>query len=289
MFAISALIIAAILTLWALRNRGYADPRWWWASWIIAALCLALAVLFFPNWLTLSKIIGLFLMPLGWCWILLGLGGIWGRGNLRRLSLSGFVLIGLAGNLWIGTTLLNILEAPYRDIDPLSAGPFDAVVVLGGGSNTPSPWRSQVGASGDRIVLGAQLAIAKRTAILVTTGSTNDYDHSEETANIWSALGIAESQMVRLPELTHTAAEIQAVKKLVHDRGWKRVGLVTSAWHMRRAMALAERHELQLTPLPADFRGHYLPPESIYLIPQDKGLAAMETALWEMLGTLAGR
>jgi len=36
---------------------------------------------------------------------------------------------------------------------------------------------------------------------------------------------------------------------------WKRLGLVTSAWHMRRAMRLAEKNNLSLEPLPADFRG----------------------------------
>jgi uncharacterized SAM-binding protein YcdF (DUF218 family) len=82
--------------------------------------------------------------------------------------------------------------------------------------------------------------------------------------------------------------EIQSIKRLIVERRWRRVGLVTSAWHMARAMPLARDAQLDLQPLPADFRT----PQTwspIWIIPgegsfQDTGLACKE-----MLARVVGR
>ena len=108
-----------------------------------------------------------------------------------------------------------------------------------------------------------------------------------ETSSLWSQLGIPDEVVVLLPGPLNTAQEIEAYTELLRIRGWRKVGLVTSARHMRRAQALAQRHELEVDSLPADFRAATLPLPLLGLIPQASALEAVEMAVWEYLGTLS--
>ena len=133
---------------------------------------------------------------------------------------------------------------------------------------------------GDAIVLHGydQAATERRRAEFAALDVRSPCD---ETRMIWKELGIPESSIVMLPG-ENTEEEMQSLKKLVAERGWRRVGLVTSAWHLPRALNLAQRRGLQLTPLPADFRGT-LPSFSMpNLAPQADALANSTLALNEI-------
>jgi uncharacterized SAM-binding protein YcdF (DUF218 family) len=141
--------------------------------------------------------------------------------------------------------------------------------------------------AGDRVLVGARLFLDGHTPCLVTSGSraanAAHYARSpcDETKAIWMDLGIPESKIVTLPG-ENTEDEMQSLRRLVDGRGWDRVGLVTSAWHLPRALNLARRHGLQLTPLPADFRGVLPSPSMPYLAPQADALANSTLALNEI-------
>ncbi|MEM6279289.1 MAG: ElyC/SanA/YdcF family protein, partial [Verrucomicrobiota bacterium] len=88
-------------------------------------------------------------------------------------------------------------------------------------------------------------------------------------------------------EPRNTAEELAAVAALLkmHPE-WKRVGLCSSASHLRRAFLQAESQGLELIPVPCDFRSASLPVSPLYLVPQAKGFRDVQTALWEYLGGL---
>ena len=70
----------------------------------------------------------------------------------------------------------------------------------------------------------------------------------------------------------------------------ERVGLITSAWHMSRALRLARAQGLRLVPLPADFVTDYeITVTPLDLIPNSQ--VAMDTTLLlrEYLARVVGR
>ncbi len=68
-----------------------------------------------------------------------------------------------------------------------------------------------------------------------------------------------------------------------------RVGLISSAWHLRRALRLAARHDFDPVPLPADFRGRVEWFGAYSLIPSGGGAYDIHQACSEFLGAVTGR
>jgi uncharacterized SAM-binding protein YcdF (DUF218 family) len=94
---------------------------------------------------------------------------------------------------------------------------------------------------------------------------------------------------VQVPGPKNTSQEMAALGRLARDRGWKRIGLVTSASHLRRAMRLARRQGLDPTPIPADARGKIQPASAVGLVPSGPGFFSVQVASKEILGALIGR
>lgn len=247
-----------------------------------------------PSWLVISKFAGLLIMPLGLLWLGLIVLSLATRGALRGGAVIALALLTLGGNPWLGAWLIATLEQPYSHIDPFAEEAFEAIVVLGGGTGQPTGGRPQLGAAGDRVLLGAQMYYHEQTPLLITCGTSAgtimaNHDLSADTKAIWQRLAIPEDAISVLRDPNNTRREIEVISKLVEERQLQRVGLITSAWHLRRALALASHHELTLHPLPADRRGIIPPFSPTNIVPQAAGLDLLQTALWEYLGTLVGR
>jgi uncharacterized SAM-binding protein YcdF (DUF218 family) len=109
------------------------------------------------------------------------------------------------------------------------------------------------------------------------------------TATVLTELGVPDEAIVRQQGHTrNTREEAAAAARLVRERGWKRVGVVTSAWHMRRALGLFRRAGVDAVPLAADHRGE-LRWDGLYsIVPRDVGYYLVSKSCWELLGTLVG-
>jgi len=251
------------------------------------------------SWILVEKTLTALAMPTGLLWLgmmLLTVIAWWKKQRgLFRLSLVLLLCYTLAGNPELSKLWIGVLESRYEGIDPFDEGPFDAVIVLGGGTATAPAGRAQLAFSGDRVALGAQLYHAGRTTCLVTTGepiaglSAGSRTAAEETTEIWQRLAVPEDCIVHLPG-RNTREEMRAIRGLVDEHPeWQRLGLVTSAWHMRRSMKLAAKHNLELTPLPADFRGIPVQISPPNLVPRAEGFLRTESAAKEILGALLGK
>lgn len=290
----ASLLIAVLCLFWSYRNFGYASVWNWRSVVLIGCTALVCALLTIPPWIVVSKAMGLLLMPLGILWILLAVATCLGQGYTRYCSLAAWLILSIAGNPWFGAWLMAGLEAPYAVNDPFEERALDAVIVLGGGTGAPLASRPQLGAAGDRVLLGAQLSLSGRSALLVTCGSSPgtsmvERDLSRDTAEIWRSLRIHNRVIIEVPGPTTTSQEIAAIAELLDKHDWQRVGIVSSAWHLRRIMGLAQRQGLDLIPLAADVRGVTPPASLVNLIPQASGLDNVQTALWEYLGAWVGR
>ena len=85
-----------------------------------------------------------------------------------------------------------------------------------------------------------------------------------------------------------TAEEIQVYKKVIAANSWHRVGVWSSAWHLRRVEKLCRSHGITLIPVPADFLSAPLPASPMYAVPQARGFQNVQKALWEFLGNALG-
>jgi uncharacterized SAM-binding protein YcdF (DUF218 family) len=137
--------------------------------------------------------------------------------------------------------------------------------------------------------LAAALYARGRTPILVTSGSSVDgrRDYSAEASALWRDMGVPDPAILRLPHVRNTSEEVAAYTRLVAERGWKRIGIVTSARHLPRALALCRRHGLSAEPLPTDFRAEQPPSSLFVLVPEGEAFADVEDAVWEYLGIAA--
>ena len=247
----------------------------------------------------LRKAASLCLMPLGLVWMGLGVLAVtaW-AGRRHRLAAAAAVLwfgLSLAANVPVGVGLMRLLEAPYAGIDPFAQGRFDAVIVLGGGVREDSSGRIVVEGAGDRAVLAARLYNAGVTPLLVATGPVRrDRDgrrasYPDAVRRLWAGLGVPAAAVLAVEGPRSTSEEIAVTAPLVRQRGWRRVGLVTSAWHLRRALGLCRRAGMDVVPLPADFLGDTRIHGFRALIPEEDGVVRVQLACWELLGAFAGR
>ena len=288
--AIAALIAAAIS-----RGRSSAHKALWYAAPLLWLASLAVTA----DMFVVQKYFGRLAMPLGLVWLallFLALHQLM-RGS-RRL---GLVVLGLFAALWlacntlVGSWLIYALERDYHGPLPLDE-PYDAVMVLGGGT-TSTPAGPKLTFSGDRVATAARLYHAGKTTRVICSGyaiaalSSDGQGRSlgDESRVILNELGIDAGAIDVLDDPRNTSEEIAALAALIEARGYGRVGLVTSAWHMRRAMRHAARHELALTPLVADFRGGRRGPNILDLLPNGNGAFLVRSGAWELLGMAVGR
>lgn len=292
------LVVGALIVFdWTWHRRDALGARAF-AGWSLSVGLVAGGAAALPGFLYAQKIVALLVMPIGLVWCGLGAAAYLARlrGENRGAALFGlaFLALGLAANPWLGRSLLAQLEEPYKRVDPYSEGPFDAVFVMGGGTGLDGRGRPILGGSGDRVMLGARLWHADVTPLLVPSGSSiagmgRGRNVARETELIWESIDVPESAVEPVAAPRNSSEEIAAYKAMVTERGWDRVGLVTSAWHMRRAMRLADRNGLDATPLPADFRGSTGFDGLISLVPTGFGARDMHRACWEYLGSAVGR
>lgn len=245
-----------------------------------------------------QKLLGTLAMPAGLVWMaLLGLS-LW-LGRRRQwlpfaVSLGLWVAYGAAGNPYLGAALVAGLE---RRVPPLpdQAPPFDALFVLGGGTEVDPTGEPILGSAGDRVAQAARLWHAGRVRTLVASGWFRDTvggprDGGQDTRALWRSLGVPDSAIVVVAEPCWiTRDEIGAYARLKAARGWKRTALLSSAWHLPRAMALAEKAGLEVTPVGADWRGRDRAFSLEGLVPHDLGFLLVHRACWERLGRAMGR
>jgi len=243
----------------------------------------------------LAKLLGLLAMPTGLLWLaLIGLA-VWFRRERAGRALLGVLLAyTLAGNVWVGGALMQSLEAGVRSVHPEEVPPLDALFVLGGGTKLGPRDYPEAGTHGDRVVLAARLYHAGKVALLVTSGRSTpgigeDRDITLSHLRIWTELGVPESAVLRLSAPHNTSMELAEYAALARDHRFERVGILSSAFHLPRVMANAERQGLAAIPIAADHRGGHGGLALPNLVPQADGFARVGLACWELLGRAVGR
>ena len=239
--------------------------------------------------LIFNKLLPIFVLPLGWVLALLGYGVARRR---RRPLLLAFILLYVCSMPLVGNHLFRWLESAYplQTLDGVEKA--DAIVPLGGifGPNAPAGALPNVGESGERLEAGIELMKRGKAPWLVFTGGRMPWSDDREvegakSARVAEARGIPPEKILVTREVGNTADEARAVAQLMRERGWHKIILVTSSWHMRRAARQFRKAQVDFVPFPVDFQ---VDPHGgltgLSLLPQADALARTETTLRELYG-----
>lgn len=201
----------------------------------------------------------------------------------------------LAGNGVLVNTLVGSLETRYYLVRPLDGPVYDAVLVLGGGVGVgPDRVSPELHEAGTRVALAARMVHAGKARHLIVLGSSKPADERaapspvELTMTLLRQFGVPDDALlVAHGEITRQ--EVNAARELVEQRGFERVGLITSAWHLPRAMRLAQSVGLKCDPLPADFRSGPVEWNADFWLPSGEALADLGLVAKERLAGVVGR
>ena len=279
------------------RRRGDARRATPIALALTALVCAAAAAWTAPAPIVLGKVVALLVMPVGLIWLgAIALTAHLARRGQRREAIALGVLtalLTLAGNRPLSEAAFAWLEEDYADVDVFAGRPLDAVIVLGGGTRSDIHGRPEAAEAGDRLVLAARLFHAGRAPRIAISGAAiegfDPHDSMSATRALLEGLGVPADAIVGAPGARNTREEARVHARLARERGWERVGLVTSAWHMRRATRLFQREGLEVQPLPADARGSYHWMGLPSIVPRGRALDGTELVVWELLGAALGR
>ncbi len=210
----------------------------------------------------LTKLLSMALYPLNQSMLLGVLALVCVTFHLRRAALL-FLGLGL-GWLYLCSTslfaefLMSTLEADYPP-KALSVIPeADAIVLLGGATRGDVHLGTlpDINQHADRLLYATTLYKAGKAPLVLLTGGSEPDSRPEAQLmkEVLTVMGVPARVMLleNLSRNTNDNARYSAV--LLNNKGVKRILLVTSAFHMRRAVPLFQRQGFEVTPAPTDFQ-----------------------------------
>jgi len=241
------------------------------------------------------------LSPVGLVWLLLILITYWSLVRGHKLTalvgLASWLILSAAGNSLVANFLVERLERPFADIPWAEREPYEVVLVLGGGANQAPNGDARAGSSGDRVLLAARMWHAGKVQSIVcggTHGLTSAANvrppQNELMRTLLTELGVP-ADAIHLVEGTNTLEEVQAFDKWLVARNLSnvRVGIISSAWHLPRALELAHTVGVEADGLPGDFLTQPIYAEPGLWVPRADNLRRSSLALKEYVARLIGR
>jgi uncharacterized SAM-binding protein YcdF (DUF218 family) len=207
--------------------------------------------------------------------------------------MTSLVLLVLVAVLPIGAALNYALESRFPPWDPARGAP-DGIVVLGGAIDpvlSRKHGTTQIIDSGERIIAIAKLARQYPNARIVysggdgslfgTAGSEADYLYP-----MLDSLGVPRERVLLEGRSRNTYENAEFSKVLIKPKADERWLLVTSAWHMPRAVGCFSRVGFPVEAYPVDWHSSG---ELRWSFPRRFGasLSGLDAAVHEWVGLLA--
>jgi uncharacterized SAM-binding protein YcdF (DUF218 family) len=161
---------------------------------------------------------------------------------------------------WMSRTLHSLLESETGEMSAEALPKADAVVVIGGILSPPASagGDANLSAAADRLVYAARLyGLGKAPVILISGGhggaAAATGAESVHAAALLADWGVPASAILTETESINTYENAVYSKLMLDQHDLKRVLLVTSAMHMRRALATFRSAGIDAIPAPTDF------------------------------------
>ena len=247
-----------------------------------------------------SKILAFLTEPLAWVALLVaaGLLSVNRRPRLcKGLLTSSLLILLLLGWTPLSNAVLRPLETRFAPVLPdADLRLYTGVVILGGALESSYLWtlpgQYMLNSAAERMTNVATLLRSQPKLQLVFTGGEGELlasglSEAQRAQIFFASQGITERQVRYESASRNTYENAVFSKALPEVDPTQRWLLLTSAWHMPRAMATFQKTGWNVTAYPTDFRTAPNVPWTQYSM--KNSLSIWRTALHEWLGLLAYR
>jgi uncharacterized SAM-binding protein YcdF (DUF218 family) len=248
----------------------------------------------------LSKILGFFALPSN-VLIVLGLAGAavavlrGGRAG-GKLIVASLILLAIFGFSPLANGLILPLEQRFPPWDA-GRGPPTGMVVLGGAFDTvvsDTRYDLPLNEAAERMTASAALARKYPQARIIFTGGTGTLlyggpTEGELARRFYASLGIAADRITIEEESRNTAENAVLTRPLADPKPGERWLLVTSAYHMPRAIGAFRRVGFMVEAYPVDYRTRGVEDLARPFPSLGEGLRRGDTAVREWIGLLMYR
>lgn len=244
-----------------------------------------------------AKLLAFLTQPLAWVMVLLALGLTLQRWRRTATGLRWAALLVLAVQGWqpLPDALVRQLETRHPGPGPQAdLSHYAGLVVLGGALEPSYVWagheQPELNERAERMTAALPLLQRYPQFQLLFTGGEGEWlsqgmSEAERARIFYQHMGVAPQRLLfeAASRTTHENAVMSAALPGVDKaRPWL---LVTSAWHMPRALATFEKAGWNVTPYPVDYRSGQQTPWARYSLA--KGASTWHLALHEYAGLLS--
>jgi uncharacterized SAM-binding protein YcdF (DUF218 family) len=212
----------------------------------------------------------------------------------KRLAFASLIALAILGLSPLGNMLILPLEDRFprwSDAD----GPPDGIVVLGGAiSPDISAARNEVALneSAERLTVAAELALRYPGARIVFSGGSGalifgEGNEAEFAARVFESFGIPRGRVILEDRSRNTLENAILSKDLARPQPGQRWLLVTSAYHMPRAIGIFRKAGFDVEPYPVDWRTRGIEDVWRPFFTVGDGLRRTDTAVREWVGLAA--
>ena len=186
----------------------------------------------------------------------------------------------------VSNALCYILEKEYLLQNNADVDYLDIVVVLGGGvsdnkfltETMPSPFTAS------RLLYAVQVFRRVEAAYLICAGKgTGRLSEAEVMKISAERLGVPVTSIKIDPNSRNTWEHAEELNKMFQNKDMK-IGLVTSAYHMKRSERVFRKYFSHVIPLPSDYLYSSQSFSIMTFLPASGNLYKFSTALHEMIG-----
>lgn len=180
----------------------------------------------------------------------------------RRLLIGGLAALLVCGLSPLSDALIVPLENRFPRPDLAGGGPITGIIILGGAEDArANPPRELAGLNEAAERLTEAVALARRlpdARVVFTGGSAavfaDEPPEAETAARLFEALGIARERITLESASRDTYENAAFTAKLIKPAAGQRWLLITSAWHMPRAIGCFRQAGVPVEAWPVDFR-----------------------------------
>ena len=204
------------------------------------------------------------------------------------VQLFTFAWLYLVSTALVADFLMGSLERDFRPRAMSVIAAEDAIVVLGGATrgDTHLSTYPDLNEHSDRLVLAAALYHAGKAPLMLLSGGAQPGARPEAQLmkEILAVMGVPSRSIILERSSRNTYDNALYSAAILDSRNIKRILLVTSAYHMRRAQAVFEKQGFEVVPAPTDYQRLVVDPVLPRWIPSVGDLKNSSTAIKEYIG-----